>query len=45
MLIIYEIIAKACNFLLTWLQVFITVVAKPSLLFKLIPDSFYYYSF
>ena len=35
-----EILDKACNFLLTRLQIFATWVSKPSLLFKLIPNSF-----
>ena len=35
-----EILAKACNFLLTWLQIFTTWVSNPKLLFKLIPNSF-----
>ena len=35
-----EILDKACNFLLALLQIFATWVSKPSLLFKLIPNSF-----
>ena len=35
-----EILTKACNFLLTQLQIYATSVSKPSLLFKLIPNSF-----
>ena len=32
-----ENLAKACNFLLTRLQIFVTWVPKPSVLFKLTP--------
>ena len=35
-----EILAKVCNFLLSRLQIFATRVSKPSLLFKLIPNSY-----
>ena len=35
-----KILAEACNFLLTRLQIIVTWVSKPSLLFKLIPKSF-----
>ena len=34
-----KILAQACNFLLTWLQIFAKWVSKPSLLFELIPNS------
>ena len=40
MLMNCEILAKACNVLRTRLQIFVTWVSKPSLLFKLIHNSF-----
>ena len=40
MLMYCEILAKVCNFLLSRLQIFATRVSKPSLLFKLIPNSY-----